>query len=1101
MSRTRYENIIVFFCLLLPAGYCRAQKPDAPVRIIHKTNPASLEIRNGLLGIVIPEASAYDPQNAQQTLAPVQSLIYRDGTYSNDLPVYLHSATPPVSMKVEIIKSDPEECVVQIRYGFHKTPFIYGAQTYPGGGAGPGFYLSTIRLKRNTKSILIEEESDYDIWYQFGINKGLEPDCARYRGWNATSAENGHEPTGKVYRTESERGAMDAALDFNYDKPRIFPYLSLWDPLGGETNTGRYWQVFNREAGPDANLLGFFQGRASRLIGGRGAGPRLVIAAEKGQQAAKESNKAFIQVQMLRRGPDNSWYIKKRLQWALFIGSKRDLLSPEKYQPIGIEMNKVSGLASRIDEYAAKPAEPVAAFFDGAIFMPVEKIGDLMRQVKTDLGFTNRLNLLDPYFKPITDAWRNPDSAKSAIRHYLLEGEEIKTTYKSGDGIHDYNTQYWKGSFRYKKIAQEISCLFADKTIPITPSQRDSLISIVRMLARVQWDDDNVPFFDSSGINFGPANMAYQYANNGRNFFSMLFAKDPVFAARAKNVAEGTRANLLSAINGDGASFGSPHYIQATLDPILFSMLQLKQAGTVDLFREQKDKLSRFIDFYKALLTPPSVRFSGYRKLVSFGDGSEESAVTFALLASGFEDLDSALSNQLYAVFQHGAPRLSLFGDIALAADLAKNRPPVYQSASSSYPGYLSHLRTGINTENETAAWIINGMEYSDHRNNDAGEVAIYALKTPLSLSRDCFYSPRAAGEKIRSLVIPADEFPEWNKANQPINSPKVWGASQLLSFAKLPHAVSSLSRMYTGGKEWFRLITLINLKADQPIILFYDSVNNNKENIWSLLNMSAGPVHTPAGDITPADRVYANGNANLQQLPEATPEKELAPGLQTFRFTGQLWSHAYHSSGGINWDLTAVSPVKTSFTLSQWTNTWQNSQEAAEFLMTNKRTYSETEQILRVKSSAPFFYLLLPYFKGTEPYKDKIRLTAPGKTSLVYGDGELLIAAGYYFYVSGDKTILSTFGEKPALEKGIGIAGGIAETEIDGKHIFLRVHGNSGKRVFSFPFPLRPGPVKKDAVVINQPKSAEIRIDYKSPGPGLLANEQGYTEYEFYKK
>jgi hypothetical protein len=114
---------------------------------------------------------------------------------------------------------------------------------------------------------------------------------------------------------------------------------------------------------------------------------------------------------------------------------------------------------------------------------------------------------------------------------------------------------------------------------------------------------------------------------------------------------------------------------------------------------------------------------------------------------------------------------MSLFGDIAFTLDMSKNYSSTLHLSSSNFTGYLSHFRNASNTNNETALWIINGESYFDHRNNDRGEVAIYALKTPLSLSRSSFYYPRADDERIRSVVIPEAEFPEWKTANQPVSS------------------------------------------------------------------------------------------------------------------------------------------------------------------------------------------------------------------------------------------------------------------------------------------------------------------------------------------
>ena len=139
----------------------------------------------------------------------------------------------------------------------------------------------------------------------------------------------------------------------------------------------------------------------------------------------------------------------------------------------------------------------------------------------------------------------------------------------------------------------------------------------------------------------------------------MLLAQDPEFSERARQAAVKVNEDINISVYANGASFGSPHYTQATLDPILFSMLQLKQAGVADLFRTNP-KIKKFAEFYSTLITPPSVRFGLNRKLISFGDGSEESAATFALLAEGLKEVDPSLSARLFHIFNNGPQRFTL---------------------------------------------------------------------------------------------------------------------------------------------------------------------------------------------------------------------------------------------------------------------------------------------------------------------------------------------------------------------------------------------------------------------------------------------------------
>ena len=1099
------HSVIVILSVLLSLQLW--SQGNESIKIIERPKDSVIEIRNGLLGIVIPNKTSFNSKNPKYTLAPIQSIIYRDGTYSDDTPNYLESLAAPTGMTVDL-KNNTNECIVKIRYSFNKPRFVQYGETYKGGDAGLGYYQATIRVKKGSKSIMIEEDSDYDIAYRLKISKGLMPDKARYRGWSSLAAVHGYEPNGVAYQNEDKRAPLDAMVDVEYVNERLFPMLSLWDPAGGEVNTGRYWQVYNSTAPANSNLLGFFQGRASRMIGGRSVGPQLLARPTdptyKTTAAQQDSKSAFLQLILDRRGPDNVWYPRKRFEWVLFISTKTDLLPADKFQPIGKEMNMVSGLGARIDEYAKKKTVIVPAFFDGSIYMPANKMQDLIKRLKEDESFYKMLAKVDPYFKPVTDAWRNSATANEMIKTILNFGEQLQENYKNGDGTHEFSTKYWKGSYTFKKMALNISCLFADKSIVIPAAKKEQLIQLVGLMARIQWDDDNVPFFDSAGINFGTPNMTHMYQNNGRNFFAMLLAKDPEFSKRASNIAKATDKELLGLIYPNGSTFGSPHYTQASIDPLLFTALQLKQAGVNNIFVEQKPLLKKFIDFYCSLLTPASVRFNNYRKLISFGDGSEESAVTFGLLASGYQDSDPALSAKLYSIFQNGAPRMSLFGDIAFTLDMSKNYSSTLQLSSSNFTGYLSHFRNAANSNNETALWIINGESYFDHRNNDRGEVAIYALKTPLSLSRSSFYYPRADDERIRSVVIPEAEFPEWKTANQPVSSVSgkgpVWYKSGQLAYAKLGFSNVSYSKMDTKEKEWYRRVVTINLLDEQPVILFYDSVNNNKPNIWSMLFMSEGTINTTAGDVKPDDRTF-DYRINQQDLPKATAEKNLPKGLNKFSFTGQKWPASLQKSGGINWDLYTINTGSASFTSSQWTNIWQNSQEADEFLSTMGRPYSEMQQILRVKSNTPFFHVILPYQKGTEPYKNNVQLKDNNKMLIKYNKGELLISSNCYLFEGSDRTIVSTFTDASFRDKGFAIAGGITEILVAGNDVKIKVHGNSGKRIITVPFEMNLTGQNEQVKSLSKPGSTQVTIDYKSKGLDLVSTEQGYTEYSFRKK
>ena len=1055
------------------------------------------EIRNGVAGIVL--ARQKDSQDKRWP-APVQSFIYYDGSYSDNTTNYLVSPTPPVSMKTNIVSATKEQVIVEIVYDFQKKEFDFYGRKFAGGEAKRGFYRCQITIRKNEKSIVIDEDADYDISYAVKISGGLSPNQARYRGWGAETVEQGYESPGMIYRSEDTRSyPMDATVDFNFTKPYfIYPLLTLWEPAGGEMNTGRYWQVYNSNAASASNLFGFFQGKPSRLEGAKSVGPRLRTFAEDGLNGDKKI--ADLHVSIERLSPDVAWIPKKGFEWVAYISTKKDLLRPEQVQPIGIEMNRVSGLATVINDYAAKSVKIIPSFYNAAIYMPVEKVGKLRESVKKDFSFYTKLLQTEGAYQQIWDMWHSPQKARAVIDTLLAVKHRLETNYISGDGVYSREYRYWKGSRNFKYYGILISCLFSDRTISISNSDKAQLENFVGMMARILWNDNNAPMTENPGVNFGPSNMIFQYLNNGRFFFALLLKNDPEFAERAKQVLNAVLQNIGTAIAVSGASYGSPHYTQATIEPLLFSILQLKQAGVVDLFKTNK-KLKLFARFYLNLLTPASVRFGGNRKLISFGDGSEENAACFGLLATGFADADPELSRELTAAYNFG-PRLNSFhGPGRLAIDVSTTTSREIFTATSSYNGYLTHYRSDVNTPAESAVWILNGDSLYDHRNDDAGETAIYALGAPLSLSRSSFYYPLASDARIRTVVVPEKLFPGWSGREQPIaehsSTNRTWPSSALKEFASLGYSCSSTTLMKTpDGGEWYRQLMMINLPNNSPIIVYYDSVNGNTPNIWSMMMMSEGPVATPVGNIEPEHRLHNNGN--LQQLPSGTPVKTMPAGLNRFAFTGQQW--ITHPSGGINWYLYTLSNSSIDFSLADWASTWQNQSELEEFAATNKRGYTEEQQIIRLKSNRPFFNLLLPFSKGKDVYANAVKKSKDENAfQLKFQDQDIFVSRSGY-YCRDDKKIAmaswTTAGEMIA--DGFSISGGYTEIEVVNKKLLIRVHGNAGKRTIVLPFAIQQAGTAKEARVKATATGALLNIDYPGGSLNLNGTDKGHSEYIF---
>lgn len=206
-----------------------------------------------------------------------------------------------------------------------------------------------------------------------------------------------------------------------------------------------------------------------------------------------------------------------------------------------------------------------------------------------------------------------------------------------------------------------------------------------------------------------------------------------------------------------------------------------------------------------------------------------------------------------------------------------------------------------------------------------------------------------------------------------------------------------------------------------------------------------------------------------------------------------------YHKSEGINWDISFFSRKASDFSLAQWTTTWQNDAEAREFQQSNNKTFSDEQQILRLKTDQPVLAIMKPYRKDTKRSGQLIREIAPGYHLILQQEDSLVFTSyGFYSTTGNTRKVVSLLVNGMRFSfNNISMEGGPAEMEITEKYLKIRVHGVSGQRIFNLPFkgikPLEPSSVVR---LSEKDKGTEISINYTNTRTDLLSSEQGFAEW-----
>ena len=859
----------------------------------------------------------------------------------------------------------------------------------------------------------------------------------------------------------------------------------LWDSI---TQASVYYNSVKSEF----NILGVYETSLARFVSD---GQSITLAQ---QYPYTSRSTACFETRFNRLNPDFRVFKDIRFAYGLFAGTAgEDLLALDTLQGIAREMHIRSGLSQKTQSYIDSSLQINSVYDSCAMYIPVSDLKTIYQKVITVDSIYNFFVDIDGTFKVVMDAWRDGSGAKtdSLYNQITNDIEDLIFALKFRDGIYDERYFYFEGAIKLKSWAQYIAGLLVDDKI--SNAQRDTLHAYTRLMSRVGWDDDFVPFFTEHGLTLGNPNMPLQY-QNFRWFFALLSSQDPEYDQRADSIPTKVDELLRQSINDYGAAVGSPHYLQPAIEPTIFTLLQLKNAGEEDLFHTQDTLLERFSEFILHLLTPPSVRFSNNRKLVVFGDGSEESAPLFGLLGTGFADENPSLSKKLMHAYRYGPARSSLYGFPTISINHELPDTNALELGHAHFPGYLSHFRTAFNTPEETAVWFLNGDFYRDHRNDDPGAVSIYCLGAPLSLNYGSIFLPEL-GSPFRNKVIPYSIYPNWDQTGQGfILNEIAWSHTRNDEFAAFEGTGMSRGIFENSNSGWTRQINFQGGSDHSPIIALYDSFDDAQDYIWSMNFMCKDSVDTPSGKVGAPPRRFDPDNGFFD-TPVPSDNFGLSAGWNKLSFEGQNW--ASHAAGGIDWKVYLYLSDTSTANVSNFTHTYSNAEESDEYEQTVGGDFEEKQIILRVRADSFIHALIIPYSKN-ENLPDSL-ISFRGD-SLIYtlGTSEQIFFPKGYTYTSPDTNLLNhlgSAGDTVRLDTAW-LTGGVAQLGEYGDTVRLRLHGNSGMRYFRLPFG-QWSLINSDPTILFDSIRNSGSVNYVLTDSLVNSHEGGHTEYVFVKR
>ncbi len=888
-------------------------------------------ITNGRVGLRVPTGGI--PPDPRRAPAPVQGIRLPDGSWTGgpNNVVGFAGETQVNNITTTFVERGPLKVVVDVAYDLMRGENRYGQQLVS--PAGPGTYTCRIEVQAGQPSILFEEDTNCQFSYSLPLY-GVTLNQARYRGHSVRSERHGYRPDGQPVANRATDAFFDLPFDADYSSgyvtdlgSRIIRWMQPWDPW--IFDSGNYWMLYDKDGAGDSPLIGYYDGRASRLRNAGSVGVGVYTRA-----AGEVPAYAGITVQAWQRSASAQLFPDPRFQWRLFLGEKAaDMRDWRETQPIMQQMNLHSGInLNKVANWQFDFPDPPGGY--GAMYMKKEAVDAMIQRIRTDDDYYRFAYNAVSYYRDLIDMWRDETGERvHQMSDSLWRGaHDALNTLVNGGGIYAFG--YWhaglEGSRALMRADQVLASDFA------TEADKDAVRTALIFYASVLWDDDHAPLSVPAGVNLGTANMPVQQ-QNFREMYALYLSQHPMMQGRTEGVAERALGMVRSTINEHGAHMGCTHYIGAAMGPLLSTMQQLKQLGIADLFKAEP-RLKKYAEFEMNFSSPPDPRFDNRRVRPAIGDSEPGEATEFlGQLATVYADLDPTLSARLMGAWrQSGKPHSDFHGATILKIDetLPDQDPDL---ASTHVEGWYSALRFGWGTTNETVAWFVNGGFYSDHASNDLGEPVIYALSAPLSLDFGTMYSPHSPGGFVHSVVLPEEAIgAEWTQTPPDVTKGPRWRNPVTEDFQVEARQAWSRARFTLGETTWRRTVKVAMLRDDLPAIGIRDEFEGggaDASKVFLLNLMAQGAVQTPEG-------------------PKTVGQGFGVPaGVTRLRFTGQ--DFAKHPTGGIDWDLYIIADQPQDAFLAEYEH---------------KTRGGEKQTILRLRGPGRFQVVIVPWYKGATP-------------------------------------------------------------------------------------------------------------------------------------